>query len=50
MVFHVYGLLHARREEPELACRRLEAALAIYTRLGARLEAERIERVAATMR
>ena len=50
MVFHVYGLLQARREGPEPACRRLEAALALWTRLGACLEAERIERVAATMR
>jgi tetratricopeptide (TPR) repeat protein len=48
-VLHVYGLLHARREEPEPACRRLAAALALCTRLGARLEAERIERVAATL-
>jgi hypothetical protein len=49
-VLHVYGLLQARREEPEPACRRLEVALALCTRLGARLEAERIERVAATLR
>ena len=49
-VLHVYGLLHARREEAEPARRRLEAALAICTRLSARLEAERIERVATTLR
>ena len=49
-VLHVYGRLHARREEPEPARRRLEAALAICTRLSARLEAERIERVATTLR
>jgi tetratricopeptide (TPR) repeat protein/transcriptional regulator with XRE-family HTH domain len=49
-VLHVYGLLHARREEPEAACRRLEAALAICTRLGACLEAEQIERIVAHLR
>ena len=49
-VLHVYGLLHARREEPGPARRRLQAALAICTRLGARLDAERIERVATTLR
>jgi hypothetical protein len=46
---HVYGLLHARRERPEPARRWLEAALALCARLGACLEAERIERVAATL-
>jgi Flp pilus assembly protein TadD len=49
-VLHVYGLLHARREESEPAGRRLEAALAICLRLGARLEAEQIERVIAHLR
>jgi hypothetical protein len=49
-VLHVYGLLHARRERPEPACRRLQAALALCTRLGACLEAEQIERAAATLR
>ena len=49
-VLHVYGRLHARREEPEPARRRLEAALAICTRLGACLEAEQIERVVAHLR
>ena len=49
-ILHVSGLLHARKAEPGRARRRLEAALAICTRLGARLEAEQIERVVAHLR
>jgi tetratricopeptide (TPR) repeat protein len=43
-LLHVYGLLHARQGEPARARERLDAALAIFTRLGARKDVERVER------
>jgi tetratricopeptide (TPR) repeat protein len=42
-LLHVYGELHAQKGEPEPALERLEAALAIFGRLGARKDAERAE-------
>jgi hypothetical protein len=39
----VYGRLHAQQGQPEQARQRLEAALAIFRRLGARKDAERTE-------
>jgi tetratricopeptide (TPR) repeat protein len=48
-LLHVYGLLHKQRGEPQLARTRLEAALAIFRRLGARKDLERIEQVLATL-
>ena len=39
----VYGEMHVRKGEPEAARERLEAALAIFRRLGARKDAERVE-------
>ena len=44
-LLHVYGLMHARRGEPEAARERLREALAIFRRLGARKDVERAERV-----
>jgi tetratricopeptide (TPR) repeat protein len=42
-LLQVDGLLHAQKGEPEAARERLEAALAIFQRLGARKDAERTE-------
>jgi hypothetical protein len=39
---HRYGELHLQRGEPGSAQERLEAALAIFQRLGARKDAERV--------
>jgi hypothetical protein len=43
-LLHVYGELHLQTGEAGQARARLEAALAIFRRLGARRDAERIER------
>jgi hypothetical protein len=43
-LLHVYGLLHARQGEPARARERLDAALAIFTRLGARPDVEVVAR------
>jgi hypothetical protein len=37
--------MHAERGEPERARERLEAALAIFRRLGARKDIERVEQL-----
>jgi tetratricopeptide (TPR) repeat protein len=42
-LLHAYGEMHAQKGEPEPARERLEAALAIFRRLGARKDAERTE-------
>jgi tetratricopeptide (TPR) repeat protein len=42
-LLHVYGDLHVQKGEPEPARVRLEAALAIFRRLGARKDVERVE-------
>ena len=42
-LLHVYGQTHAQKGEPGPARARLEAALAIFRRLGARKDAERVE-------
>ena len=42
-LLHVYGEMHARKVEPGPARERLEAALAIFRRLGARKDVERAE-------
>jgi transcriptional regulator with XRE-family HTH domain/tetratricopeptide (TPR) repeat protein len=42
-LLHVYGEMHAQKGEPETARERLEVALAIFRRLGARRDAERVE-------
>jgi tetratricopeptide (TPR) repeat protein/transcriptional regulator with XRE-family HTH domain len=42
-LLHVYGQMHAKRGEPGRARGRLEAALIIFRRLGARKDAERVE-------
>jgi predicted HTH transcriptional regulator len=39
----VYAVIHLQKEEPEPARERLEAALAIFRRLGARIDAEQVE-------
>jgi len=44
-LLHIDGLLRLDQEEPRLARERLEAALAIFRRLGARQDIERVERV-----
>ena len=46
---HVYGLMLARKGEPVPARERLEAALAIFQRLGARKDAERTEQAIADL-
>jgi transposase len=48
-LLHVYGLMHAQKGEPERARERLEAALAIFRRLGARKDAERMEQALAKL-
>jgi hypothetical protein len=47
-LLHVYGEMHAQKGEPKLARERLEAALAIFRRLGARKDAEQVERALVT--
>ena len=42
-LLHVYGQMHTQKGEPVPARERLEAALAIFRRLGARKDAERAE-------
>jgi hypothetical protein len=42
-LLHVYGQMHAQKQEPAQARERLEAALAIFRRLGARRDAEHVE-------
>src|SRR5207245_1489607 len=49
-LLHVYGAMHAQKGEPEPARERLEAALAIFRRLGARKDAERTEQALADLR
>jgi hypothetical protein len=48
-LLHVYGLLHAQRNEPEVAQERLAAALAIFGRLGARRDADQVEQTLTTL-
>jgi len=43
-LLYVYGLLHIERDEPGPARERLEAALALFRRLGARQDIKRVER------
>jgi tetratricopeptide (TPR) repeat protein len=45
----VYGLMHLQKGEPEPARERLEAALAIFRRLGARKDAEQVDRDLASL-
>src|SRR5579885_165457 len=47
-LLHVYGEMHVQKGEAELACGHLETALAIFQRLGARKDAERVEQALAT--
>ena len=49
-LLHVYSEMHAQKGEPEPARERLEAALAIFRRLGARKDAERTEQALADLR
>ena len=42
-LLHVYVEIHAQKGEPIAARERLEAALAIFERLGARKDVERVE-------
>jgi tetratricopeptide (TPR) repeat protein len=46
-ILHVYGELHVQKGEQEQAREKLEAALAIFRRLGARKDSERIEQLLA---
>jgi tetratricopeptide (TPR) repeat protein/transcriptional regulator with XRE-family HTH domain len=48
-LLQVYGSLHVERGEPEQARERLEAALAIFRRLGARKDIERTEHLLAAL-
>ncbi|HEV2238487.1 MAG TPA: hypothetical protein VGR57_17650, partial [Ktedonobacterales bacterium] len=47
---HIYGLLHIHRGQRDRARTRLEAALAIFNRLGERLYAAQAERALAALR
>jgi hypothetical protein len=47
-LLQVYGNLHAQHSESKPARERLEAALAIFRRLGARKDVERTEQLLAT--
>jgi Tfp pilus assembly protein PilF len=46
-LLHAYGQMHVAKGDPGPARERLEAALAIFRRLGARKDAERVERALA---
>jgi tetratricopeptide (TPR) repeat protein len=48
-LLHGYGGMHVQKGEPEPARERLEAALAIFRRLGARKDAERAEQTLASL-
>ena len=48
-LLYVYGEMHVHKGEPEPARERLEAALAIFRRLGARKDTERVEQALATL-
>jgi tetratricopeptide (TPR) repeat protein len=48
-LLHVYGLLHVAKGEPGPAQERLEAALAIFRRLGSRKDAEQVEQALADL-
>jgi hypothetical protein len=48
-LLEVYGRLHLAGGEPTAARERLEAALAVFRRLGARKDIERTERLLATL-
>jgi hypothetical protein len=48
-LLHVYGAMHVQKGELELACERLEAALAVFRRLGARKDVERVEQTLSTL-
>jgi tetratricopeptide (TPR) repeat protein len=48
-LLYVSGALHAQKGEPEPACERLEEALAIFRRLGARKDVERVEQATAEL-
>jgi tetratricopeptide (TPR) repeat protein len=49
-LLHVYGEMHAQKGEPAPARERLEAALAIFRRLGARKDAECAEALLTALR
>ena len=42
-LLHMYGRLHIQKGEPQAAREQLEAARAIFARLGARMDTERVE-------
>jgi hypothetical protein len=44
-LLEVYGRLHLARGEPVAGRERLEAALAVFLRLGARKDVERVEQL-----
>jgi tetratricopeptide (TPR) repeat protein len=48
-LLHVYGELHVAKGQPVPARERLEAALAIFQRLGARKDAERVAQAVAAL-
>jgi tetratricopeptide (TPR) repeat protein len=48
-LLHICGEMYAQKGEPEPAQEPLEAALAIFRRLGARKDAERVEQALATL-
>src|SRR5205823_771836 len=48
-LLHMYGRLHIQKGEPEAAREQLEAALAIFQRLGARADVARTEQALATL-
>ena len=48
-LLHVYGEMNVQKGKPEPAGERLEAALAIFRRLGARKDAGPVERALADL-
>jgi hypothetical protein len=48
-LLHLYGAMHTRKSAPAPARERLEAALAIFRRLGARKDAEQVEQTLAAL-
>jgi tetratricopeptide (TPR) repeat protein len=49
-LLHIYGEMHLQKGEPEPARKRLEAALAIFRRLGARKDTEWVAQAIADLR
>ena len=49
-LLHAYGAMHALKGEQDQAPERLDAAMVIFRRLGARKDVERVEQELAALR